>query len=104
MTISNNFILDAHLIGFFTNGKFDNFKFRSFYNLINHEDVKKRENDYFGSKSIILLSKYTDIFKNYKNSKNIKSVMNEVKKLIVKFKAIIDCNSFTVSYTTLNIN
>lgn len=90
--------LDAHLNGFLTNGKFDNSKFRSFYNLQNNlEDVKKKPNDDFASVSTLLLTEYTKILKDYENSENIKSLIVQMRKLMLKFKTTIDCNAYAVS-------
>lgn len=97
----------------FTDGKFDNFKFRSFYNLHNHvEDVTKQENDDFGSISVQLLLKYSTILNDYEvpsdlkiksyDSREFKSIENlvQIRKMIIKLKTMIDNNSHTVEYYT----
>lgn len=82
-----------------TNGKFDNSKFRSFYNLSYHaEKIIEKENDDFGSMATLLLIKYTTILKDYENSDNIKKLIVQIKKIIIKLKSIIDSNSHSVKY------
>lgn len=86
-----------------TNGKFDNSKFKSFYNLNNFkEDEKKRENDEFGSFATLLLIRYTEIFKNY-NSKITKDLLMLITELLIKLKTKVQVNSSSVKYPSYDI-
>lgn len=90
-----------HINQILTNGKFDNTKFKSFYNLSRHEeDMKKQANESFGTFSMQLLTNYTEIFKDYTDSQN-EEILKEIKSLIIKFKIAVDINSYAVKYLTI---
>lgn len=88
--------------GFFTNGKFDSSKFRSVYNLLNFEgDVKKPGTDEFGTAVMLLLDKYTRIYKDHKYTQSMESVMLQIRKIIIRFKSTIDHYAACVKYYCL---
>lgn len=85
-----------------TNGKFDNAKFRAFYNLLHHEQAIQK-NYYYGGFATLLLLKYTPILNDYKmfnNFKNIETLV-QIKRLLSNFKATIDTNAKPVKYSQL---
>lgn len=62
--------------------------------LSHHEqDIKKEENEEFGSISMKILTLYTKMLKD-QNPENLE----QIKSLIIKLKTTIDINSYSVKY------